>query len=448
VKSAIVPIDSIRIGERARQETGDLDSIVQSAKGAAGQIQSIAVCESKKGYELQKSYFLLAGFRRLTAFKEAGLTEVLVRIYPSDLSETDRKSIELMENIARLDLTWQDQVRLVKEIHQLQKQLAGREFKPDGKTKNWTQQDTATLLSRHRTGIVEDLEIAEALEQIPLLAKCKNRHEATKFIGKIQEQIIVKELASRVEVEITAGTVDEAKARIVESYWVGDFFDLVKEIPDESIDFIDCDPPYAIDFTSSAMHAQQDRDTTIRELEMESFNEVSEEDYPQFLGKLFCECNRILKNNSWMILWCSSAHEWDDYIDSFADDYGLEMCPTPAIWTKGVGHRNSAPDRRLTGGYEIFYYFRKGEAQIIRAGESNVFFFPRGSHTDRIHPTEKPVDMMKRILQTFTLPGSHVVVPFAGGGNTLIAASQASMTAVGFDLSQNYKDAFTVRVMG
>jgi DNA modification methylase len=50
------------------------------------------------------------------------------------------------------------------------------------------------------------------------------------------------------------------------------------------------------------------------------------------------------------------------------------------------------------------------------------------------------------VLQTFALPGSKVIVPFLGSGNTILAAENCGMQALGWDLSQQYKDSFTVRV--
>ncbi len=447
MKSATVPIDSIYIGDRARSDERLADDIVESAKGIIGQIQSIAVCEySDECGTIPKTYELLAGFRRLKAFKEAGLTEVLVRIYPSNLSNSDRKSIELIENCARLDLTWQDQVRLIKEIHELQKEIKGPGDPSDSRTKSWTMSDTAKLIGRGRTRIVEDLEFAESLEKIPLLKKCKTRHEARKVLGKVKETIIVEELASREVERVESGEVGDKQKALIDSYLVGDFFDLIKEIDDETFDLVEADPPYGIGYNTSSISSQQDRDIVVRELEMEKFHGVKKENYPEFIERLISECARVMKKNSWMVLWFSTAHEWDLEIEEAADDNNLVLCPIPAVWSKGIS-RNSAPDRRLSSAYEAFYYLRKGEAQIIRPGEGNFFFYPKGSYVNRIHPTEKPLSLMRRILQTFAMPGSMVLVPFAGSGNTLVEAQWLKMQAIGFDKSQEYKDLFTLRVM-
>ena len=54
--------------------------------------------------------------------------------------------------------------------------------------------------------------------------------------------------------------------------------------------------------------------------------------------------------------------------------------------------------------------------------------------------------MIEEVLTTFAYPGSHILVPFAGSGNTLLAAHNLNMRSVGFDLSKEYRDAYTLRV--
>ncbi len=128
INSATVPISSIIVGDRAREDYGDDSDIVESAKGFMKQIQSLAVRQAANN-----QYELIAGGRRLEAFKKADMTEVLVRIYPSNLTNLEMKSIELMENIARLNLTWQEQTKLTEDIHQNQINIHGIRESPADK---------------------------------------------------------------------------------------------------------------------------------------------------------------------------------------------------------------------------------------------------------------------------------------------------------------------------
>jgi len=54
--------------------------------------------------------------------------------------------------------------------------------------------------------------------------------------------------------------------------------------------------------------------------------------------------------------------------------------------------------------------------------------------------------MIRDILTTFTGPNSRVLVPFAGSGNTGIAAAKELMIPIMFDLEQSYKDGYIIKV--
>ncbi len=421
-----VPIEFVEIAERARSEVGDISQIVESAKSDIGQIQSIAVKEMNNG-----RYELIAGFRRLTAFKQAGLKTVIVRIYPMELSKHDNLQIELLENIARLDLTWHEKVILEKKIHNLQVE----------KDDKWRQQDTADMLGKARVTVTEDLDLANAIKHFPALRDCTSKHDARKMMSRMQEQIVLAELSSRAEKK---GKKEGGILKLLtDGYITGDFFCGVGE-DDNSVDFIDADPPYGIDFKTLGRHsnATTDNQKFLKGQSVKDFNAVSIEDYPVFLSTLLHESNRILKPNAWMILWADTAHSWRSIIFDICRNLDLAICEIPAIWSKGIS-RNAAPNMRLSSSYEIFWYIRKGKADLKRV-RSNVFTYP-AVRKDRIHPTEKPLELMRDIIETFTDPNSNILIPFLGGGETLTAAITSGRSAVGYELSKEYRDAFIER---
>jgi DNA modification methylase len=65
---------------------------------------------------------------------------------------------------------------------------------------------------------------------------------------------------------------------------------------------------------------------------------------------------------------------------------------------------------------------------------------------NKVHPTERPIELMQDILQTFGHMGANVLVPFLGSGNTLLAAANLNMKAFGFDLSPEYKSEYILKV--
>jgi len=94
----------------------------------------------------------------------------------------------------------------------------------------------------------------------------------------------------------------------------------------------------------------------------------------------------------------------------------------------------------------MFYYCWKGDPSLAKPGRSNVFGYKPVPHTKKIHPTERPLEMISDVLQTFAHPGANVLVPFAGSGNTLLAAMLCDMKGLGFDLTEGYRDGYVIRV--
>ena len=53
-----------------------------------------------------------------------------------------------------------------------------------------------------------------------------------------------------------------------------------------------------------------------------------------------------------------------------------------------------------------------------------------------IHPTQKPVPVLKKLIEIFTDPGEIVIDPCAGSGSTLVAAAQMGRNAYGFEIDK------------
>lgn len=70
----------------------------------------------------------------------------------------------------------------------------------------------------------------------------------------------------------------------------------------------------------------------------------------------------------------------------------------------------------------------------------NWFTWERDSRKDypKIHPTQKPIGVLKRLIEVFTDPGDVVVDPCAGSGSTLRAAYELGRSAYGFEVDKNF----------
>lgn len=65
-----------------------------------------------------------------------------------------------------------------------------------------------------------------------------------------------------------------------------------------------------------------------------------------------------------------------------------------------------------------------------------------GKDVPKLHPTQKPVKVLKKLIEVFTDPGDVVIDPCAGSGTTLRAAYELGRPSYGFEIDRNfYRDA-------
>jgi len=434
----IVNIDSITVADRHRKDMGDLHELAHSIK-EKGLIQPIAVEDMGDG-----ALDLLAGGRRLEACRLAEVSTIPVRVYEGPLSELERQSIELEENIRRKNLEYQEEVNLKRDIHNLQIQIRGEKLGGDRAdlehavvSEGHSMRDTADLLGEALSTTSQDIKLAEAMVQMPELGldKCKNKSEALKLLNRGEEVAIRAELATRM-----IAATKRKDTKLADLYMGGDFFELIQKVPTGVMDIVEVDPPYGIDLPKIKDNIEMGLDT--------SYTEIPEYEYERFLERTIEECWRIMNDHSWLIFWFA-PEPWFETVFNTIRHQGFNIRRMPGLWVKsGVGGQTRQPDIYLGNLYEMFFYVYKGDAtiNINKRGRSNVFEYPVVPSQHKIHNTERPVPLMEDILSTFAYEGARLYVPFCGSGNTLRAGMNLNLSPLGCDVGQEYKDAYVLRL--
>ena len=80
----------------------------------------------------------------------------------------------------------------------------------------------------------------------------------------------------------------------------------------------------------------------------------------------------------------------------------------------------------------------RGEGKMV----FNCMDMARDTITPKIHPTQKSIQTLKRLIEIFTDPGDVVIDPVAGSGVTLLAAAELGRKAYGFEIKKEYVDKF------
>lgn len=113
------------------------------------------------------------------------------------------------------------------------------------------------------------------------------------------------------------------------------------------------------------------------------------------------------------------------------------------VWNKGSPTRN----RWYMKENEYVLYMWKGRAKRINApGSKQTFHAARPKGDERIHVTQKPVDLLSHYIENSSAPGDLVLDPFAGSGATLVAALRKGRRAIGVEFDPEIYQAAAARI--
>lgn len=77
----------------------------------------------------------------------------------------------------------------------------------------------------------------------------------------------------------------------------------------------------------------------------------------------------------------------------------------------------------------------------------NCFDWGVDNFTPKVHPTQKPVPLLERLIEIFTDKGDVVIDPCAGSGSTLLAAANTGRRAYGFEIKKEFYELATEKVL-
>lgn len=167
-------------------------------------------------------------------------------------------------------------------------------------------------------------------------------------------------------------------------------------------------------------------------------------EYLHFCGKLLKKEPKEKGKSPCMIVFC--AFEQMIPLIDIAKSYGY-MHYIPLIFCKNYSAQVLKSNMRIVGATEYaLVLYRDKLPKFNNNGKMvfNWFEWTRDNAKEypKIHPTQKPVSIMKKLIEIYTDPGDVVIDPCAGSGSTLRAARELGRNSYGFEVSTKYyKDA-------
>lgn len=174
-------------------------------------------------------------------------------------------------------------------------------------------------------------------------------------------------------------------------------------------------------------------------------------DYSFNIVEFFHFCNKLLKKEPKekgkapaMIIFCS-FQQMQVVIDT-AKKYGFKNY-IPLVFIKNYSAQVLKANMKIVGATEYgLVLYRDKLPKFNNDGRMifNWFEWKRDSKNDypKIHPTQKPVCLLKKLIKIFTDEGDVVIDPCAGSGTTLRAAYELGRNSYGFEIARDiYKEA-------
>jgi DNA modification methylase len=230
----------------------------------------------------------------------------------------------------------------------------------------------------------------------------------------------------------------------------GDSIELLKQLPDNSIDLIFADPPYNLQLKGDLFRPDQSKVGAVND-HWDKFGSFSS--YDEFTRAWLHECHRVIKNTG--SIWVIGTYHNIFRVGSILQDTGFWIL-NDIIWIK----TNPMPNFRGTrfnnahetliwatkskeSKYTFHYRTMKGFNDDLQMRSDWLIPICQGSERvkengRKAHSTQKPEELLYRIILATSKPGDLVLDPFAGTGTTASVAKKLGRNFIGFERELSY----------
>ncbi|KKL59270.1 hypothetical protein LCGC14_2217000, partial [marine sediment metagenome] len=238
--------------------------------------------------------------------------------------------------------------------------------------------------------------------------------------GSTKEDIVEEQIERKINL-----TLEKLNELIEEDYNKLIINDCLKEIPKLDDGIVDCliiDPPYGIGWQSNYRKEKYDK---IKNDDKESFNLL--DNSLKLIEPKLKKNSHIYIFTSWKVL---------DKIKPIIEKYfPVKNC---IVWDKenwGSGDL----DGNYGEQYELILFAKKGNRKLNSEKRPiNIIRVPRTNNKE--HPTQKPIELLKELIQNSTKEKELVVDYFAGSGSTLKASKELGRKWVGMEVDETYEE--------
>lgn len=207
----------------------------------------------------------------------------------------------------------------------------------------------------------------------------------------------------------------------------GDCLEVLKGVPNGSVDLVATDCPYHI---TPGGCTNKGKGNGIFQKEMASNGKLfvhNDIEFSEWLPEVY----RVLKFGTHCYIFCNGRNLMRLQIE--AEKVGFAYQNT-LVWDKG----NVTPNRYYMGACEFVLMLKKGKSRTINDRGCPNILRVQNRIGRKNHPTEKPINLMKILVENSTQPNDLVLDPFMGSGTTGVACVNTGRKFIGIELDEKY----------
>lgn len=207
-----------------------------------------------------------------------------------------------------------------------------------------------------------------------------------------------------------------------------------------------CDPPYQLGNNAYASNPKWYNDGDNKNGESKyakqqffyNDNEFRPAEFMHFCSQMLMKEPKQTGKSPCMVLFCEFEQQFK-FIE-LGRKYGLKNYIN-LVFRKDFSPQVLKANMKIVGNCEYgLVLYRDKLPKFNNDGRMifNCFDWVRDTETKKIHETQKPVPLLRRIIEIFTDKGDVVIDPCAGSGSTLLAAAQLGRKAYGFEVNKKF----------
>lgn len=227
---------------------------------------------------------------------------------------------------------------------------------------------------------------------------------------------------------------------MIDSVLLGDCFDSLKIIPNNSVDLIITDPPYNISRESNFTNGSTNKKYNSISLDFGDWDQSEVN-----LESLFYEFKRVLKNGGTLIIFYDI---WKaNKLKSLAEKFKLKQ-PRVCQWVKTNPVPVNSKINYLSNAVEFFFLFTKGKKNTFNSKyDKGIYQYPICHGLERtIHPTQKPIKLFEDLIKKHSNEDDLILDPFGGSGTTAEACIKLSRKYILIENDSTYYNLILDRI--